>query len=552
MATNHTSAGVYESETDLSTRAEAQSTGVGVIIGEFEKGAINVPFFVPDTGDLTIMTGRPNMRKFGAARYCAEIFLEESKQLWVMRLVNGAKTAGAWLTVDDNSSPSPTLALTNFDNGNNIPDGIIEPLSNLGFDPATPGVGNILLFFCAANPGAWNNSISIQIRPSNPKGVPVGQAHDVYQFWIDVFLNYVGPNSTPDESHLVSRTREADGDGRQLFVEEVINYRSKIIKVKNNPLCDMVKITRSVFVTLGGGTDGARVSSNQIAAAYEAFEDIETQPGNIFMNCGQATPAIQREMARICEVRGDSIPLLDIPADREDIISARAYRLNDLNLNTSYGALYAPNVPCYDHYNDRDVMIPMSVFAARSCALVDRVRSIGHAPAGMRYAKIESQRFPVRLDKVRIYKQGERDALDKIQVNVIRRVKGEGVFINGEETLLLVPSAFRSLSVRRSISAARRAIAAATLVGVFDPNDDYLRLSLKGIAASFLKPLASGPDRRFYSFEVVCDDRNNGPEVVGAGNLKIDLFLDPVIAAKRIHLTAFIQGPGTVTFLENN
>ena len=552
MASNHSSAGVYESETDLSTRAEASSTGVGVIVGEFEKGPINVPFFVTDTGDLEEQTGRPNMRKFGAARYCAEIFLEESKQLWLYRLVNGAKTAGTWFTVDDISADSPVIALTNFDNGNNIPDGIISPLEELAFDPTTPSVANTLMFFCAANPGSWNNTISIQVRPSNPKGVPVGQAHDVYQFWVDVFVNYTGPNNLPVESHLVSRVRESDGDGRQMFIEEVINYRSKIIRVKNNDLCAAVKITRTAFVSLNGGTDGARVSSNQIAAAYEDFEDYETQPGNIFINCGQAFPSVHREMIRVCESRGDSIPLMDVPQDRQDVITARAYRLNDLNVNTSYGSLYAPAIPCYDQYNDREVMIPLSVFAARSCALVDRVRSVGHAPAGLRYAKIESQRFPVMLNKIRVYRAGERDAMDKVQVNVVRRLKGEGVFINGEETLLLVPSAVRSLSVRRSISAARRAIANATLVGVFDPNDDYLRLSLKGIADSFLRPLASGPDRRFYDFEVVCDDRNNTPDVVAAGNLKIDLFLDPVISAKRIHLTAFIQGPGTVSLIENN
>lgn len=552
MATSNSSAGVYESETDLSTRAEGESTGVGVIVGQFEKGPVNKPFLVTDTGNLEEQTGRPNMRKFGAARYCAEIFLEESKQLWLYRIVNGAKTAGAYLTVDDLNAQIPVLALTNFDNGNNIPEGVIDPMETMAFNPTTPGVNNILMFFCAANPGMWNNNISIQIRPSNPRGVPVGQAHDVNQFWIEVFYNYTGPNNLPVESHLVSRIREIDGDGRQLFVEEVINNRSNYLRVKNNELCPAVSVKRTAFVTLGGGTDGAPVTENQIAAAYSAFEDYETQPGNLFINCGQAFPSVQREMARVCESRGDAVPLMDVPQDRQDVISARAYRLNDLNLNTSYAALYAGSIPCYDSYNDRDVFIPLSVFAARSCAMVDRVRSVAHAPAGIRYAKIESARFPVRLDKVKIYKQGERDVLDKAQVNVTRRIKGEGVFINGEETLLHIASAFRNLSVRRSISSARRAIAKATLVGVFDPNDDYLRLSLKGIAESFLIPLTSGPDRSFYQAIVVCDERNNTPEVVAAGNLKIDIFLDPVISAKRIHLTAFIQGPGTVSIDENN
>ena len=551
MTTSHTSYGVFESETDLSTRAENESTSSGVIVGEFEKGPVNVPFPAFDTGDLELKTGLPNMRKFGAARYCAEIFLEESKEVWLYRIVNGAKTAGAWFTVDDIASDVPTIALTNFDNGSNVPDGIIDPLANLDFNPATPGVNNIMMFFCAANPGAWNNRISIQISPTNPRGLPVGQAHDIYQFNIDVFYDFKGPNSLPVESFKVSRIREIDGDNRQMFVEDVINSRSIYLRVKNNTLCPPVAIKRSAFVALNGGTDGARATPNQIAAAYEAFEDYENQPGNIFINCGQSFPAVQREMARICEVRGNSVPLFDVPNDREDVISARAFRLNDLNLNTSFGALYSPAIPCYDPTNDREVMIPLSAFAARACALVDRVRSVGHAPAGMRYAKIASTRFPPILDKVRVYKQGERDAMDKVQVNVVRRIRGEGVFINGEETLLLIPSSFRNLSVRRSISAARRAIAKATLVGVFDPNDDYLRLSLTGIAESYLAPLATGPDRRFYEFEVVCDERNNPPDVVAAGQLKIDLFLSPTISAKRIHLTAHIQGPGTVAIIEN-
>lgn len=551
MATSNRSAGVYDTETDKSTRVEGESTGVGVIVGEFERGPVGVPFLVTDSGDLEEKTGRPDMKKYGAARYCAEIFLEESKQLYLYRCVNGAKTAGAYLTVDDSSAPSPVLALTNFDNGSNVPDGIVDPLNTVGFNPTTPGVQNILMYFCAANPGAWNNRISVRVLPSNPLGMPIGQGHDVYQFRVEVFFDYEGPNNVPVESHLVSRIREADGDGRQLFIEEVINTRSRYIRVKNNDLCGPVRITRDVFVNFGGGSDGARVSQNQIAAAWEAFSDNETQPGNILMNCGYATPAVQREMTRVARYRSDAAALIDVPYDREDLISARAYRLNDLNLNDSYAAMYAPFVPCYDKYNDREVYIPMSVFAARACARVDRERSVAHAPAGIRYAQIASRSFPVRLDKVKMYKQGERDAMDKVQINVIRRLRGQGIFINGEETQQQQASAFRNLSVRRSISYTRRSLAKATLVGVFDPNDDYLRMSLRGICLSFLQPLATGPDRAFYAIEVVCDERNNTADVIAAGNLKIDIFLDPVITTKRIHLTAFVQGPGTVSFVEN-
>lgn len=552
MASSHSSNGVFEFEKDLSTRVQGQSTGIGVVVGEFERGEVGVPFLVTDTADLTERTGLPNMKKYGAARYCAEIFLEEARQLWIMRVVKGAKTAGAYFTVDDPKAGLPNINLSNFDDGGNVPQGIISPLENLAFNVGDPGVENVLGFFCAINPGAWNNRISVRVRPSNPRGTQVGSgSHDVYQFYVEVFFDYAGPNDVPVESFLVSRKQENDGDGRQMFIETRINSNSKYIRVKHNPLCPAVKIVKTAFVALNGGTDGDRVSSNQIANAYAAFEDSETQPGNIFQDCGYTFPNVHREMSRVCEARGDAAPLLSVPQDREDLISARSYRLNDLNLNTSYGALYAPFVPCYDKYNDRDVYIPLSAFAARTCAKVDRERNVSHAVAGLRYAQIASESFPPRLDKIKFYNQGARDAMDGVQINVPRRIKGSGVFINGEETLLKQASAFRSLAVRRTISYARRSLAIATMVGVFDPNDEYLRLSLKNLCESWLNPLSAGVDRMFYQTEVVCDERNNTNDVIAAGILKLDIYLDPVIGTKRIHLTANIQGPGTVAIINN-
>ena len=92
-----------------------------------------------------------------------------------------------------------------------------------------------MLYFCAASSGNWSDNISVGIKPATPEGIDVNdeRVYDPHQFIVNV---YVGRNQAarPVESFIVSRQYELNGDGDQMFVEDVINTHSQYIRVRNN------------------------------------------------------------------------------------------------------------------------------------------------------------------------------------------------------------------------------------------------------------------------------------------------------------------------------
>ena len=536
----HPSAGVYPNELDMSQRATAAATSIVGTVGEASQGPVGVVTDLFDRENLRSTFGTPNAGKYGFALYCAEQALSQTRNLKFIRVVNtDALTAGAFFTVDDPAQAVPNVRLNVFDDGANGPLGKWDPLNTLGFTADQEAVDRVLAYFCAANPGAWNDRISIKILPANPTGIDVSDErhYNPYHFAVEVYLDYKNANSRPVESFFVSRKYELNGDSEQMFLEDAINNGSAYIRVKNNPFCGPVKIKKEAFEFLKGGADGSRVTDAQIIKAYEEFADPEIVDVNILMNSGYTTPNVQRAMTALCERRGDCLAVLDLP-DAEHL-AARAvnYVQNTLNMNSSYAGIYAPFVQIRDTYNDKTLFIPPSGHVCAAMAFTDTNRAVWFAPAGL-------SRGTIKVLGIRTkYNQGARDALDRAHINPIRNIPGRGYVIMGQETLQAFASAFSNINVRRLINFIKKSIANAANVAVFDPNDSFTRLSLVNICGDFLRPIKGG--RGLYDFEAICDKRNNKTDAIAAGDLVLDVYADPVIPAKRIHLTSHIMPTGT-------
>lgn len=531
---NNPSPGVYTKEIDLSQRVAAVSTSIGAIVGASDKGPVMERTLITSYTNFIATFGKPNPRT-SFMHYAALAFLETSNRLYVTRVVNQALTAGAYLSVDDLEATTPILSLTNFDDGTNQPLGKLDPFNTLEFDPQQPGIENVLLFFCAANPGKWNNDIFIRVRPSTKRGLDAPD--DPYVFYVDVFLNYTSPRQQPDESFLVSREYKLDGFGNQLYIEEVINNRSKIIRVRNNPYAPArVKILTTATEFLAGATNGAAVTEGLINQGWELYRDPEQVDVNILINGGYSTPAVQLKMDEICQDRMDCIAVLDVPSNYQEVASAIEYRRNDLNLDSSRSAMYAPDLLILDTFNDLRLYVPPSGHVAAAYALTDSVAETWFAPAGMFRGDLNV------LGVRHIYNEGDRDALTDAQVNAIRVIPGAGYKIWGADTLQSMASALSNVNVRRLLNFIEKSISIAALYSVFEPNDKILWDRLREMVERFLKPIRAG--RGLYSFTVVCDESNNVPETIAAGDTILDVYLDPVIPAKRIYLNAIVTKTG--------
>ena len=202
-------------------------------------------------------------------------FLEKSSRLYVTRVVNNDEsrgalplTAGALFTVDDINAKIPRPALSVFDNGTTVAKGIYDPFNNFVFPPENqPASKNQLFMVCAVNPGAWNNQIYIEIRPNTkPMVDSEGEFYDdLLAFWVDVWVDYKSPRQAKAESFLVRRTHTLDGFGNQMYIEDVINNQSQLIRVRNNEIAPEIKLFETCHVFLDGGTNGGRVSSGLIS-----------------------------------------------------------------------------------------------------------------------------------------------------------------------------------------------------------------------------------------------------------------------------------------------
>lgn len=546
---SHSSAGSYVSEKDLSQRIANASTSIGVIVGASNQGPVMERTLITSVPQFLSIFGKPDPR-YSYMHYCALAYLSQSKKLYVTRVLQAdALTAGAFLTVDDLSASTPRLQLTNFDlPGSNIPVGKFDPFNTITFDPLQAGIDRVLLFVCASNPGVWNNSLYVRVRPATARGVATPD--DPYLFYLEVFLNYTSSRQQPDESFLVSRDMRLDGFGRQMNVEEVVNNFSTLIRVRNNPWgAQKVKVLAEANEFLDGATNGATLASGTpkteaaVCAGWELYRDPEQLDVNILINGGYSSPAVQNRMTDIAASRMDCIAVLDVPPTEQELTKALVYRRDTLNLDSSYAALYSPDVKILDVYNDRALFVPPSGHVASAYAYTDEHAETWFAPAGVERGNLDV------LGLRHVYGLDARDMMTDAQINTIRYIPKLGYKIWGADTLQVMASALSNVNVRRLLNFVEKSVSIAALWSVFNPNTDALRNRLTEMTDRFLLPIKGG--QGLYWSKSVCDDTNNPAEVIAAGDVILDVYLDPVIPAKRIHLNATVAKTGAASFRES-
>jgi phage tail sheath protein FI len=241
-------------------------------------------------------------------------------------------------------------------------------------------------------------------------------------------------------------------------------------------------------------------------------------------------------MYDIAEDRMDAIAVLDIPSNMQEVSDAVYFRRNDLNLDTSYAAIYGPDILIYDEYNDREVYVAPSGYVAAVMAKTDSDAATWFAPAG-----IDRGLLSIRGLR-QVYNQGDRDALVDAQINPIRVIPNIGYVVWGADTLQVQPSALTNVNVRRLLNFIEKSIQLSAIYQVFEQNDEILWIRLTELCERFLKPIRAG--RGVYWYMAVCDETNNTPETIGNGDTMLDVYVDPVIPAKRIHLRATVTRTG--------
>ena len=196
-------------------------------------------------------------------------------------------------------------------------------------------------------------------------------------------------------------------------------------------------------------------------------------------------------------------------------------------VNTNYAAIYGNWVRSYDLFLDQDIWLPISGFAAAIFAKTDETAQPWVAPAGLNRGIVNNI-----TDLGFNPNQKQRDFLYTISVNPVVFFSGDGYAIYGQKTLQNKPSAFDRINVRRLFLTLERATQQALKYFVFEPNSEFTRTRLKNTLTPILE-LAKNT-QGLFDYLIVCDERNNTPDVIDRNEVAVDIYIKPVKAAEFI------------------
>jgi hypothetical protein len=380
----------------------------------------------------------------------------------------------------------------------------------------------------------------------NPNQQPITSAADVTTspfFTVQVF-NANNGLVYPAETYTCSFEDNTSSQGTETELEQAINPFSATIQVTSNipNLLNPPTIATSVAPTsMAGGNSGGAPTDSDIINAWQVFINKQLYPVNICINSGHFDPAIQQAMDTLVQARGDSIALLDTPSTEQQSQQAINYRNLQLNLNSTYSALFCPDVLEPDTINGKQLYVPFSGWAAALCARTDRVANPSFSIAGLNRGLVNV------LATRYTYNQGEMDNLFDAQVNYTQTFVGQGIALWEQQTLSGEFSALSWLSVRRITNVIKVALYNFLLYSLQEPNDQFTGLQIVGSCTAYLQSIQNA--RGISGFTVVSDNSNNSAQDFNSGIRNVTVVIIPVIPIHIINLQVVISKQG-VSFAE--
>ena len=350
--------------------------------------------------------------------------------------------------------------------------------------------------------------------------------------------------NSPKETRTVSLVRQTDGNGAQLYIEDVLNNnsttKSNYIRVKHNQnnLSAVLNVgpEGTPIYWLGGGDDGVIPTSGDIIRTWDNYKDRQFRPARIFINCGYTALSVQQKMTSLSKARYDVISVLDFPSDKQEVQAAFEYRQNAMNLNSSYAAIYLPDIRVSDEINNKELFIPPSGHVAAVYANTDNVAASWFAPAGLNRAIIEDA-LGLRVE----YNADDMGLLISGQLNPIIN-RGGDIVIWEQFTAYRKTSPFQNVSLRRMLILIEVSVVDGLDYTIHEPNDDYTGMLIVQIAVSILQPIKQG--RGLFAYAAISDDRNNSTFDYDRQNRNLDLLMDPILPIRTIQLTSVITNRG--------
>lgn len=538
MASNDLSAQIIRQEIDLSAFIGGSPGVYTAIVLEAAQGPID-PVLLTSEQQFVSMFGTPDLIRYKSGYSACTYLRYGGNKLWVKRITKGAGYAAIVVNAPTEQSPVSILPTT-LENPNNI---LFTTGSQAPAGTIALGLDSLFVLY-ARDPGVSGKRVSVFITQ-----VLDLEDNPTDEFIIKVYFESVecDPNF-PVETWQVSRNSKKDGDGKQMFIEDVINNQSQYLRVINNPLVSGAVVPSDWTdiiadppgVKLSGGVDGDLCTDAQYINGLLEFKSKDNYPLRLTLHGGVPYVTYLRAKDDLAQARKDHISILtdecDIAAGSNYINSLVTWRKQTLALDSSYSALYSPNVKWYDNYAGKVVEIPIDGFVAAAVSSNFYNREIWYPPAGWNYGKLSVEGV------TRIFDTSERDYLYQNGINPVRFKPGRGAAIWGQKTLQFAKTARNRFNVRMTLIEIEEGIEEELENFEFEFNDEITRARGKAIFDSYLEGIKSR--RGLTAFMVRMDETNNTPEVIDGNMMYVDVFVQIPRVAEVIVFRTIITRTG--------
>lgn len=195
--------------------------------------------------------------------------------------------------------------------------------------------------------------------------------------------------------------------------------------------------------------------------------------------------------------------------------------------NSNYGCTYGNWVKVYDDNLGAHTWLPFSGYEANIMCKMDAALQPWYAPAGLNNGIVRGI-SDIAMNPT----QKQRDLLYRISINPVVYFPGDGYTVWGQKTLQKKPSAFDRINVRRLFLVLEKATNAVMRYFIFEPNTVFTRTRVVNILSPIFEIAKN--NEGVYDYLIVCDERNNTPDVIDNNELKVSIYLKPVRTAEYI------------------
>jgi hypothetical protein len=238
---------------------------------------------------------------------------------------------------------------------------------------------------------------------------------------------------------------------------------------------------------LGGGADGLLSTSADIINAWNQLSDPTQWTVRILMNCGYATIAVQQAINMLCMSRRDCVSILDMAPSHQTNDTSTVNARNSMNINSSYSALYTPNIKIYDLDLNIYRSSPPSGYVGAIYALTDMTRAEWWSPAGLNRGNIpEAEGLDV------VYSAGMISAMAAAQINPIINYKNQSIVVWGDWTLQYANSPLQFVGTRRMCNTIEIIATMTVAYSLFEPNTKSTRNHVILVSNQILQPIKDG------------------------------------------------------------